>query len=184
MAEYAALQAERFVSATTSTISGIPVDVDDEREVFGRSLVPIIPCFCVHDAPEHPCTCGGPTIWIFEDDIFEESGSDRRSADGEKIVDYRVRPEARVIAEATVPLRASGVVDRLEGSGVVTEGDGDLEWLFQEKEDLPDVKLPGLAGKLWDAFEVGWEIGQWLDDEFDLSDKISDWLHDWFGDDD
>lgn len=42
-------------------------------------------------------------------------------------------------------------------------------------------KLPGPAGKLKTAFEIGWNIGTIIDESTGASDKISDWLLDKFG---
>ncbi len=46
---------------------------------------------------------------------------------------------------------------------------------------IAKTKGKGTWAKLVAAFEAGWEIGTFIDEEAGLADKISDWLIDTFG---
>lgn len=163
-----------------------------------RGCIPILWCLCVHDSPDSPCPCDGPIIWIpeisirnrrrakhREDGVLELDLSgktkvfveDTQEADGtgtrvlRKTGEGAFEPiEEAVWVQEFTPMR----VDRLKRALEVIESDPKLSVMAKKKGK-------GFWGKIVAAFEAGWAIGEFIDEETGLSDKISDWLLDTFG---
>jgi len=180
MPTYEEAAEDRFTDASTVSIAGIALDFEGERRIASKSCTPIANCVMDVRDGEIVWDCSSSFVWISQDDILDRSRTGQRSTEGEEIEEFRLRPDAGVIVESTTLLtagRVSQLAKLVEDMGGDAE---DLDYLFQEAPKLPNVRIPGPAGSLWNAFRLGYEIGKAADKEFDLSDKLSDLLVDIF----
>ena len=165
-----------------------------------RGCIPILWCLCVHDSPDNPCPCNGPIIWFPERSI---RGRRKMKHGGEGLIEIDVEASTKVFLEDTrevggkesgarlMRLGADGQfeavadtlwvqeftsmrIDRLQRALELIEGHPQLSAIAKKKGG-------GFWGKIVAAFEAGWAIGTFIDEETGLSDKISDWMIDTFG---
>lgn len=165
-----------------------------------RGCIPIFWCLCVWDSPESPCACNGPIVWLPHGSFRIRKQAQREQ---EGLVDINIDANTRVFIEDSREVggkNAGARLMRMTPDGqleAVTETlwvqeftpmhIGRLQRALELIEKHPQLSVlakkkgKGFWAKLVAAFEAGWEIGTFIDEETGLSDKISDWLLDTFG---
>lgn len=202
--EYETFLVENDQSGTTLT--GVLVNKKSSGLSGPRGCIPIMWCYCVHDSPDSPCPCNfPPIIWLPEKWINWQRPSGRRTDDGHPITSFGLDPKTRVYLDETRRPDAkdpyAGQVFSRDAAGEFKKSDGEV-WIQQftpvlagaldfgarliaSSEPLQTIIAKKTDPKKWSkvfgAFTLGWTVGEWLNEEFDLTDKISDWLIDTFG---
>lgn len=167
--------------------------------IFGpKGCTPILWCFCVQDTPSNPCPCMGPIIWLPEGQTIHIRESRRTGQQDDTLVEVDLPSDARVFLDETreIKPRQSANLKLLRyGPGGEFSRVEDAMWI-QEYSPVraatlvrvlevvgSDPKLQAIAKKSrgrWKqivaAFEVGWAVGEFIDDKTGLSDALSDWL--------
>lgn len=169
--------------------------------IYGpKGCTPILWCLCVHDSPDNPCPCTGPIIWIPDRFLrakrkarHGEEGAIEFDLDGKTRIFLEDSREVGTIESGTRLLRKSedgqleAVTDTLWVQEFIPMRINTLKRALLLIEGHPQLsamakkKGKGFWGKIVAAFEAGWAIGEFIDEETGLSDKISDWMIDTFG---
>ena len=187
-------------SRSELTIHGRLVSRPSNQIGGPRGCIPILFCLCVQDTPDNPCPCSGPIVWFPEGSIRNRRKMGRGA---EGVVEIDVGASTRVFVEDTREVGGKGSDARLMRLGPAGHFEAVAETLWvqeftpmrvdrlQRALELIDghpqlsvmakKKGAGFWGKLVAAFEAGWEIGTFIDEQTGLSDKISDWMIDTFG---
>jgi len=147
---------------TVASIMGIPLD-GDWKEWF-----PIRPCVCV-TAEGCPCdTLEDIIVWISANVKPEKTG---KKCQGDELLNYHLERDTKILVETQIPM----TIGQLEKIKEVTENcDGKTGTIFKKSSNSKGKKSIGKL--LIGAFELGWFIGEKIDEETDVSGKISDWL--------
>ncbi|MER7536455.1 hypothetical protein ABTX77_16960 [Streptomyces sp. NPDC097704] len=104
MASYESARTRAFTQATTTTVTGVPLEVSDDHPLRRLGQTPIQSCVCVTD----PCPCDGhPILWVDESAVLSRTATGRRSADGDEVYDFAVSADAFVTVESFRRVRAS-----------------------------------------------------------------------------
>lgn len=157
----------KFLESRVSiTISGIPLDWDDD----GKGFFPIWPCVCVTE----PCPCDeldDIIVWLPTGTKGERTGN---KINGSDVITYIVPGDTKLVIETEIPMTASGFKKfQHEVVETIRNPNSGLQILCKGKP-LP----PGSGAGFWlsAAAATGWAIGTFIDKEAGLSDKISDFL--------
>ena len=163
---YSTLQ-HRLVGQTLSQgIKGIRLDPSQAMQVW-KEWFPIRPCICVKE----PCPCDpldDVIVWLPENTPYEKTGEQREGAD---LMSFTVPSNAKLLVEAHIPMTVAAIT-KLKGFGDRGGHGGTI---------IKKESGKGVVGKLTAAFELGWLIGEKIDEETGASDEIADWLYDTFG---
>ena len=143
-------------------IQGIPLDGGPSKH-----WIPIRPCVCVTE----PCPCDtldDIIVWLPSNVSSERTG---KQWDGNDVYSYRLDEDSRIMVEAQIPMTIGNLQSMKE---LAERGHGRTISVFQKKSKKKGKSTVG--GLLVGAFELGWAIGEKIDEETGVSDKISDWL--------
>jgi len=108
-------------------------------------------------------------LWLPSGTASEKTG-DRWQ--GEDVLAYPIPRGSKVILEAQIPIT---VGDLQLMKDLAERGRGRAVTVFQKSANTTKGK-PSIGALLIGAFELGWHIGEKIDEETGASDKISDWL--------
>ncbi|MFF0474199.1 hypothetical protein [Streptomyces sp. NPDC004284] len=104
MATYESARTKAFTHATTTTVTGVPLDVSDTHPLRQIGQVPIQSCVCVTD----PCPCDDcPILWVNESAVSSRTATGRHNTAGDEIYDFAVDADASVVVESFRRVRAS-----------------------------------------------------------------------------
>lgn len=109
MTTYDQARADEFTRATTTTVSGIELEVPVDSSFARDGLIAIQYCVCVTD----PCECSGKIVWIAGEAVSARVDTDRKNRAGASIVELTVDPDATVLVESVVAGKAGAL--RLAG---------------------------------------------------------------------
>lgn len=74
-------------------------------------IIVLLPCFCVHDSPDHPCRCTDIKILINKKDILGDVVRlDKKSCEGENLFRVSVERDANLLVEQTSSVKAENVL--------------------------------------------------------------------------
>ena len=133
-----------------------------------KGWFPIRPCLCV-TAEGCPCDkLEDIIVWLPEGIPSEKTG--KKSEEGE-LFNYQIGRDTKVLVETHIPM----TLGQLEKAKEITEKcSGKTRAIFQKSSNTKGK--PSIGALLIGAFELGWHIGEKVDEETGVSDKISDWL--------
>ncbi|WP_369144384.1 hypothetical protein [Streptomyces sp. R44] len=104
MASYDSARTKAFTHATTTTLTGVPLDVSDDHPLRRLGQVPIQPIVCVTD----PCPDEDrPILWVNESALRSRTATGRHTTDGDEIYEFAVATDAIVVVESFRRVRAS-----------------------------------------------------------------------------
>jgi hypothetical protein len=110
--DYEGLKLQAIEGAASSVIHGVPLN----RRT--GTFFPFMLCLCVQDAPDNPCHCVGPILWIDEKDIFGFAKAGRKCLDGREVFSLRVKMGSRLVEERHVSVS----LEELQSSAGVNLG--------------------------------------------------------------
>lgn len=167
MATYTDTQYDFIESRLYSTLRGIPLHEGPYDRWF-----PIRPCLCV-TAENCPCDrLDDIIIWLPPDAIPKKTGS---MCEGQELFTYRLETDAEILVETQIPT----TINELERLKEVAEGlTGPTYSAFRRTSVMmkKPKKKTTVGTLVVAAFELGWKIGEKINEETGLDDKISDWL--------
>ncbi|MEW2137193.1 hypothetical protein AB0892_11410 [Streptomyces sp. NPDC005409] len=104
MASYESARAKAFSNATTTTVTGVPLEVSDDHPLRQGRRLPIQVCVCVTD----PCPCADhPIIWVDESAVLSRTATGRRTDGDEELVEFAIDAEASVVVESFRRIKAA-----------------------------------------------------------------------------
>lgn len=182
MARFEESRRSALATAVSVQIEGIPLDQSEEMRIGKKGWFPIGGCICVTE----PCPCDGPIVWLPEDGVVVRESTGRKTEGGDEVMRFLLEKNAKVILEAFLPVKAQGISSLAKlkqggltlagvraGSRTGASGNGHVTTM---SAPAPGGPTGAVAGAFW----AGYEFGEWLDEEFGLSDAISDWMVDVF----
>jgi hypothetical protein len=103
MATYDEAEAKSFADATTTTITGLPLDVYEDHPLRQARNQPIQVCVCVTD----PCTCDkDPIIWVGESAVQTRAATGQQTKAGDELYDSRSMSTRRQVPAGLHGLRS------------------------------------------------------------------------------
>ncbi|MFI1937928.1 hypothetical protein ACH44C_12200 [Streptomyces purpureus] len=132
MATYEEARANKFARATTTTVTGVPLDVSGDHPLRRAGNQPFQLCVCVTD----PCPCAdGPIVWVGEEALRDSAGTGRRTTAGDEIREFAIDADAQVVIESFRSVKAS----ELSGARKSTRarGTGAPPFIIRRREGGP-----------------------------------------------
>lgn len=108
-------------------------------------------------------------MWLPSGTPSERTG---KKWEGEDIFAYQVRRDSDILVDTQIPMTI-GDLGRMKE--LAERGHGRAISVLQKSSKKKKGK-PSVGALLIGAFELGWHIGEKIDEETGISDKISDWL--------
>lgn len=104
MASYETAKARAFAHATTTVLTGVPLDAPEDHPLRQAGSLPIQVCVCVTD----PCPCDGhPIIWADEAAVRSRATTGRLTSGGDEVFDFAIDVDASVVVETFSRVKAS-----------------------------------------------------------------------------
>lgn len=155
MLSYQDVKQTLLADKAVAPITGVPL----EGQSF-RRWRPIQPCICVTE----PCPCDkldDAIVWVPTDRPTQRSG---RLNKGDDVVAFEFESDTGLLVEAQIP------VTRAQLAAVKSSP------TLRKVATSMTARKPSVKDLLAGAFEVGFAIGEAIDEGTGLSDEISDWL--------
>jgi hypothetical protein len=169
---YFDIKTDQLNAISTIKVVGIPIQTADKPQ--GNNLQRHIAiehgCLCVIDSPDDPCPCRHLPpiiIWLPEDGCIHKYKSDTPNHDGRELTVFEMDRSVTIFIEKMQAIDLSKVSNnntfKMNGIG-----------------SKPPIKIPTLANALipiwWhlvEALEVGYTIGEHIDEATGLSDWLA-----------
>jgi hypothetical protein len=103
-------------------------------------------------------------MWLPANVSFERTG---KQWNGSDVYSYELSAESKVMVETQIPVAISDLKKMKEMA------EGGRGRIIASKKSI--------GGWLIGAFELGWAIGEKIDEETGASEKLADWLYDTLG---
>lgn len=168
MIQYDEKKREFLQQRSFGSLMGAPLDGGREW----KGWFPINPCICVK-AEGCPCDwLDDIIVWLPVDIKSEKTG---KQCQGNELLIYHIGRDTKVLVETQIPM----TLGQLEKAKEITENScGKTRAIFNKSSSTKGK--PSVGALLIGAFELGWFVGEKIDEETGASDKISDWLADNF----
>lgn len=165
MADYEETKRKLLRQHAFGILKGIPLD----RHCKRKGWKPIVPCIDFGDDDDFPCeNLDDIIVWIPSDATSVKTG--KRCKGGEIFI-YNVSRDTRVLVETQLPM----TVGQLHKAKRLAEAGPRQINAFLPNASVRDGPA-SVRTLLTLAFELGWHIGETIEQRIGLTDRISEWF--------
>jgi hypothetical protein len=101
---------QQLNAVSTYRVYGHALESEQESHAAKRSWIPIRPCRCVQDSPQHPCGCYHEAVWwLPADAVMAQGSSSRKDHDGKELHFFDLRLESKIMVESLQPLSVAAL---------------------------------------------------------------------------